>query len=100
VPTTIVGSTSEEHYLGSARRYYLSKRRQAADAGELGLERAWQAKQEAQPGTPLPGSFPAAAALASAGYPTNEDLRGASVDELVGAGLSLTDATAALAALE
>lgn len=97
--TTTVGDATAEYSLGSARRFYLSKRRQALDVGDTGLAGVWRAKQEAQPGAPLPGTFPAAEALSTAGYTTYEDLQGASVNELVGAGISLTDATAALAAL-
>lgn len=96
---TIADAAEEDYSLGSVRRFYLSKRRSALAAGDSDLAGVWRAKQEAQPGTSLPSSVPGAAALEAAGYTTYEDLQGASVNELVGAGISLTDATAALAAL-
>lgn len=101
MPVSTIGDEPEQEYsLGSARRYYLSKRRAAREMGDLAFAGAWQAKQEAQPGTALAVDFPAKSALAAAGYTTTEDLTGASLAELLNAGLSLSDATAALAALE
>jgi len=71
------------------RRYFLLARQNAWDEGVAAV---WRAKQEAQPGTALPESFPARAALAAAGYTTVEDLDGANESELSGAGLSTREA--------
>lgn len=101
MPVSTIGEETEEEFsLGSPRRYYLSKRRAAHEMGDLALAGAWQAKQEAQPGTPLTDDFPGRVALAAAGYTTTEDLTGASIDELLRGGVSLSDAAAAIAALE
>lgn len=86
-------------YLGSARRFYLSRRRRALEEDDPNAA-VWQAKQEAEPGTALAPTFPALDELEAAGYTTVEDLTGATEDELLRAGLSLTNARAALAALE
>lgn len=64
-------------------RRYLHRMRMNArvrDDGEL--ESAWRAKQEEQPGTPLPSSFPFLDVLAAAGYTMQEDLDGADKYEL------------------
>lgn len=53
----------------------------AALNGEL--EMVWRAKQEVQPGTPLPAAFPFRAELFAAGYQAREDLLGADQDELI-----------------
>lgn len=58
----------------------------------------WQAKQEEEPGTALPGSFPFLSKLQAAGYKTSEDLDGADATEMQLAGLSLREAEAAIAA--
>ncbi len=100
MPVAIVGEPSEGEALGSARRYYLSKRRQAEEAGDRALAAVWQSKQLSEPGEALPDTFPSREQLAPAGYTTFEDLRGASTEELVNAGLPLYEAAAALAALE
>lgn len=82
------------------RRFYLLKRRKARAFGDKGLEGVWRQKQEAESGTALAATFPAFAALSSAGYTTEEDLDGADIDELVEAGIPYHDASAAIAALE
>lgn len=46
------------------------------------LEAVWKYKQEAQPGTALPATFPFLADLALSGYTTREDLNGADEYEL------------------
>lgn len=46
------------------------------------LESVWRAKQEAQPGTALPATFPFLAQLAAGGYTTQQDLLGADILEL------------------
>jgi hypothetical protein len=81
------------------RRYYLHKRLQAALYEESDIELTWQAKQESEPGTPLPTSFPHRAALAAFGYTTSEDLDGADADELLRVGFSTDDAKAIIEAL-
>lgn len=86
--------------INTLRRFYLLKRLRARAIGDKGLEGVWRHKQETQAGTELAAAFPARAALVAAGYSTEEDLDGADVDELVSAGLTYHDATAALAALE
>lgn len=65
-----------------ARRRALRKRQAAREAGQTGLERAWQGKQETELGTSLPDDFPALEVLRPAGYTTFEDLSGVSADEL------------------
>ena len=81
----------------SVRRYCLHKRRQHAEALDDD-DTVWKAKQEAEPGTALPASFPARAKLVAAGYSTDVDLDGADETELVDAGLTTREAQAALAA--
>lgn len=83
------------------RRYYLHKRLEARVqcGGDDQLETVWQAKQEAEPGTPLPPTFPHLATLAPLGYTTTEDLDGADVCELERAGLSARDAEEVIAAI-
>jgi hypothetical protein len=83
----------------SYRRYCLLKRRYNLLYGDEGLAAVWRAKQEAVPSTALPPTFPALTKLTAAGYTTKADLDGADQDELVGVGLTITEATAALAAL-
>lgn len=84
--------------LGTPRRFYLSKRTEArifCDDSEF----VWKAKQEAQPGTPLPEDFPLASQLAELGYTTREDLDGADEDELTRLGIGSRGARQVLAAL-
>lgn len=65
------------------RRYLHRMRMNARLVGDTELEGVWRAKQEAQPGTPLPATFPFLFDLANGGYTTREDLDGADVFELV-----------------
>lgn len=83
----------------SHRRYCLLKRRYNLLCGEEGLAAVWRAKQEAVPSTALPSTFPALSTLAASGYTTKADIDGADQDELVGVGLTISEAVAALAAL-
>lgn len=83
----------------SARRYYLGKRLEARRRLEFALEATWRAKQEAEPSTPLAEDFPSKATLETAGYTTQEDLFGATQDELIWAGLSTTEATRVMSEL-
>lgn len=86
--------------LKSVRRVYLHKRI-AARAQLSNLEPVWQAKQEAEPGTALPASFPFLSELEAVGYTTREDLDGADADELVDhVSLSKRDAEAVIAAFQ
>lgn len=62
-----------------------------------GLESVWKSKQEAQPGTALPATFPFLSDLADAGYTTREDLDGADEYELKR--IALLDAYSAQAVL-
>jgi hypothetical protein len=80
------------------RRYCLSKRRAASLSGRDAAAAAWQAKQEAEPGTPLPSTFPFRTRLAELGYVAREDLDGADEQELNRAGLGLRQARAVLTA--
>lgn len=50
---------------------------------DIEMASVWRAKQEAQPGTPLPITFPFLLDLANGGYTTREDLTGADLYELV-----------------
>ena len=77
------------------RRFYLLQRIFCPYVEQRGV---WRAKQEAEPGTPLPATFPALAALSAVGYTTAEDVRGADELELRKAGLSINDARAVVAA--
>ncbi len=63
------------------RRYYLAKRHSETE-NDAGLESVWKAKQEAEPGAPLPVTFPCVAKLTTGGYTTVEDIRGAETAEL------------------
>lgn len=80
------------------RRYYLHKRIQARESCD-DTELSWRAKQEAEPGTPLPATFPLLSQLAAAGYTTKEDLDGADTTELERIGLRKYEATSVLSAL-
>lgn len=70
--------------IGSHRRYCLLKS-QAAYAN--GLKWTWRGKQESITGTALDPSIPHQADLLAIGYSATEDLAGATLHELVAAGL-------------
>lgn len=81
------------------RRYYLLKRLAAHSFQDYGLESAWRAKQEEQPGTPFPADFPSKALLEAGGYYAAEDVDGADCRELRDhAGMNELQAQAAIAA--
>lgn len=80
------------------RRFYLLQRRFYLEV-DTAMAGVWRAKQEAEAGTPLPATYPARSALAAAGYTAAEDLVGVDEDELMRAGLSMTEAQGVLAAL-
>lgn len=85
----------------NVRRYYLLKMRAARSTLDRALASTWQAKHDAEPGTPLVISTPGYSRLVAAGYTSVEDLDGATVAELVReTGVSRREAEAALAALE
>jgi hypothetical protein len=81
----------------SPRRFYLLKRLVAVAACSS-LASTWRAKQEAEPGTALPTTFPHRDRLVAAGYSTKEDLDGADATELAWSGFGSRDATAILEA--
>jgi hypothetical protein len=82
------------------RRYLHRERMNARFRSEYELESAWRAKQEAQPGTALPSTFPFLSQLAAGGYTTQQDLHGADSCELQEiADLNPRDAQAVLSAL-
>lgn len=81
------------------RRHYLNKRYAALLYDDVEQANIWQAKQEAEPGTTLGGSFPLKSTLAPLGYTTIEDLQGADEAELMRAGLTKAQAAEVLAAL-
>lgn len=86
--------------INTPRRFYLRKSQELYRQQEEGLAAAYRAKQDGQPGTALPVSFPHLTELTAARYTTREDLTGASLDELVTfAGLAHRDARAVLDAL-
>jgi len=75
------------------------KRQNAYVLGDYAIASVWQAKQEAEPGTPLAVTFPSYTKLVEAWYTTAQDLEGADARELnYFAGLSQRDAEAVLAA--
>ncbi len=80
-----------------ARRYYLLKRRAALDREES-IEAQWHAKQDGEPGTALPATFPFLSLLGTF-YANVEDLDGADVAELRSFGLSEKQACAVLSAV-
>jgi hypothetical protein len=86
-------------HVGSLRRYYLLKSRFAASVGSEAVALAFRGKQRAESGTDLPDGFPVREALLAAGYEAIEDVTGASVEELIDAGLTTREANAVLAAL-
>ena len=79
------------------RRYYLLKRRATLDREES-ITSQWHAKQDEEPGTALPASFPFLSLLGTF-YTTVEDLDGASERELVSFGLTRREATSVLCAV-
>ena len=81
------------------RRYYLLKARAADDRCEEASADMWRGKQQAQPGSALPATFPVLEKLSCAGYTTVEDIDGADECELVDAGLTRTEAEVVLAEL-
>ena len=83
--------------VNSVRRYYLGKRHE--ERSQLGDGQVWQSKQEAEPGTPLPSTFPHLSTLKACGYTTSEDLDGADVAELQRAGITRSQALDIIAAL-
>lgn len=86
--------------LGSARRYYLSKRHSAHDSGDFALSDAWRGKQEAEAGDALPSDFPYLSRLQGRGYSTLQDLDGADADELTSQGFTSREAAEILAEAE
>lgn len=84
--------------LERARRYYLLKRLAATLREDDVMAGAWQAKQEAEPGTALAVDFPYRSRLVAAGYSAVEDLDGATSEELQQSGFTPREAAAVLAA--
>lgn len=85
--------------VNSARRFYLlSAQFLEGDINSESLKQVWWGKQEAQPGTPFPATFPFQAELVAAHYKALEDLNGADQQELISAGLAFFKAKAVLAA--
>ena len=81
------------------RRYALLERLNALEVlCDDAIASMWLAKQEAEPGTPLPPDFPHRDRLVASGYSAIEDLDGADECELGAIGLSSRDAQAVLAA--
>jgi hypothetical protein len=64
-----------------------------------GTDPIWDAKRREIAGTDLPATFPAKSLLNRAGYLVLEELQGANQTELMRAGLSASQAVAALAAI-
>jgi hypothetical protein len=77
------------------RRYYLLKS-QVPEAEDSGLREVWWAKQAATPAVAIPANFPHQAALAAIRYTTWHDIDGATVDELIVAGLPRQTAQAVI----
>jgi len=69
--------------INTARRYFLRKSQELDRQWLPSLAGAYRAKQVATPGTPLPAAFPLRQKLAAARYTTIEDLRGATLNELM-----------------
>lgn len=82
----------------SPRRYYLLKWRALDELCEHELVLLFKDKQQAIPGTSLPGDFPGRSALIAAGYTAIEDVTGADVDELEALGLDEVTAAKAVEA--
>ena len=85
--------------LGSARRYYLGKSKQANERQDEELADVFRDKQSKEPGASLPDDFPHLTALAEQGYTAVEDLTGVSTGELCTAGLTTREASEVLTAL-
>lgn len=84
----------------SYRRFLVSAIKTTRFEGMPGVSAVLIHMHDAQPGTPLPSTFPARAKLVAAHYTCLEDLAGADLDELVyGAGLSSYEASIVLGAL-
>ncbi|MEN6535495.1 MAG: hypothetical protein ABFD89_17660 [Bryobacteraceae bacterium] len=83
--------------LGSSRRYYLARYRHLKSIRD-DRWREWEGKHLETPGTPLATDFPHRASLVAIGYVALEDFEGATVDELLEAGLTLAASRAAIAA--
>lgn len=66
----------------SYRRYCLLKRLTWLELDDSAMAGVWRSKQEEQPGTALPSTFPYLYLLTPRGYTTREDLDGADVYEL------------------
>lgn len=85
--------------VGSPRRYYLLKSREATKRRDGALASAWRALQLGQPGgAALPATLAGYAALTAAGYVATNDVVGADEAELRDAGLSPSDARDVVAA--
>lgn len=85
----------------SARRYFLLKAQAEESQADPDLGGVWRSRQQDEPGTALPETFPHRARLVARGYSTHEDLDGADPKELVRqAGLSQREAREVLTALE
>jgi hypothetical protein len=78
------------------RRVCLAKWLMQREQGDATAQ-VWRGKQLDSPGTALPASFPARAALISAGYEALEDIDGADVSELrANVGLDIEQANSVL----
>lgn len=99
--TDLINAGPDPSYssLGSPRRFYLAKRHAAACGSDTDLVETWRAKQEAEPGTPLPADFPHLETLEEQGYEMVEDLTGAGTSELETRGFGLSEAEEIIAAL-
>ncbi len=87
--------------IGTLRRYHRLKAAAARARGEPGLAAAFEAKKRGSPCTPLPEDFPGREALVAAGRECLEDVRGATLKELVDIkGIGKKTAEKILAALE
>ena len=84
------------------RRYYFRAEVDARLRGDDATALTLRAKRRAEPSADLPASLGATtlSALRTAGYFAREDLVGADEDELLDAGLSSTEARAAIRAVE
>jgi hypothetical protein len=85
--------------LATHRRYcFLRWAWCAAQANDL--DPVWDDKRRSIPGTDIPSTFPAYAALTAAGYLVLEELLDVTDSELIKAGLTQQQAAAVIAALE
>lgn len=87
-----------ERSVSNHRRYCFLQYRAALPYSD-DSEQVWDGKRRTLLGTDIPATFPARAALISAGYVVLEELRGADETELTRAGLSSQQAAAVVAAL-